>query len=89
MWYLDDGLIFAQSVTALNEALLTICRMAGRVGLEVNLAKCALVVPPSMESMFTNNLHSPLSAVPPSATVVVLGAPIAQTRLRQHTSHTS
>ncbi len=45
MWYLDDGIVFAQSFTALNEALVTICKAAEQIGLKVNLSKCALVVP--------------------------------------------
>ncbi len=60
MWYRDDGLVFAQSVTAMNEALLTISRMAGQVGLEVNLAKGALVIPlqwsPSSQTISIHHL---------------------------------
>ncbi len=74
MWYLDGGMVFAQSFTALNEALVTICKAAEQIGLEVNLLKCALVVPASVDSFFAGQPPAPLSEIPRSATSVVLGA---------------
>jgi hypothetical protein len=76
MWYLDGGMVFAQSFTALNEALVTICKAAEQIGLEVNLSKCALVVPAAVDSIFAGQPPAPLSEIPRSATSVVLGAPI-------------
>jgi hypothetical protein len=34
MWYLDDGLVFAQSVTAINEALLIIAGLLAELALK-------------------------------------------------------
>ncbi len=76
MWYLDDGMVFAQSFAALNEALVTIYKAAEQIGLEVNLSKCALVVPASVDSIFSGQPLTPLSEISQSATSVVLGAPI-------------
>jgi hypothetical protein len=64
VWYLDDGMVFALSFTALNEALVTICKAAEQIGLEVNLSKCALVVPASVDYIFAGQPPAPLSEIP-------------------------
>ncbi len=64
MWYLDDAMVFTQSFTALNEALVTICKAAEHIGLEVNLLKCALVIPVSVDSISTGQPPAPLNEIP-------------------------
>ncbi len=69
-------MVFAQSFTALNEALVTICKAAEQIGLEVNLLKCALVVPASVDSIMAGPPPAPLSEIPRSTIAVVLSATI-------------
>jgi hypothetical protein len=79
MWCLDVELIFGQDLGVLNQALELLCSSSAKIGLQLNLAKCALIIPTPVAEGLKISPHqdsSLLAQFTHHHDTIILGTPI-------------